>query len=166
MIKVLFMDLESYADPDNSEGALFTRDKWPRYDGDIDMYKMYQLDLKGRCFNRNSWPDREDLVWPKPSKFVNGTTRHRYISPNNRWNMLNESYDLLVIPCDAENLQQRYHKFPEGKTMWEKAGAFSLHISPGEKPKCEPSPEEEKLPGCIREVFVEWRRFLNMFLES
>eukprot|EP00300_Choanocystis_sp_HF-7_P017555 c19764_g1_i2.p2 GENE.c19764_g1_i2~~c19764_g1_i2.p2 ORF type:complete len:216 (+),score=36.60 c19764_g1_i2:1243-1890(+) len=163
MLKILFMDLESYADPDNSPGAYFSRDKWPRYDGDVDMFKMYQLGIKGRCFQRNSWPDREDLVWPK-RQFINGTKQSKFVSPRSRWNMLNESYDLLVMPCSAKNLARRYNKFPDAPTMWERAGAFSLHISPGNKPRCVPYKEDELEP-CVREVFVEWRKYLNLYLD-
>eukprot|EP00300_Choanocystis_sp_HF-7_P041519 c8282_g1_i1.p1 GENE.c8282_g1_i1~~c8282_g1_i1.p1 ORF type:complete len:196 (+),score=27.05 c8282_g1_i1:161-748(+) len=166
MIKVLFLDLASYADPANSAGAVFERDKWPRYDGDLDMFKMYELGIHGRCFNQNAWPDREDTVWPIPARYPNGTKRPRFISPRNRWNMLNESYDLLVIPCSEPSLQSRYHRFPEAKTMWERAGAYSLHISPGDKPECEPNEKiERELPSCVIEVFAEWRRFLHMFMD-
>ena len=80
--------------------------------------------------------------------------------------MLNESYDVLVMPCDAEPIHKRYNKFPEGKTMWERAGAWTLHISPGIKPRCEGgSAAEAGIPACVQEVFDEWRRFVFMFVD-
>eukprot|EP00300_Choanocystis_sp_HF-7_P031569 c41039_g1_i1.p1 GENE.c41039_g1_i1~~c41039_g1_i1.p1 ORF type:complete len:159 (+),score=30.29 c41039_g1_i1:37-513(+) len=157
--------MPTYADPLVSAGAIPEREIWPRFDGDLDMFRDIPIGINQRCAQRNVWPAREDLVWPLTTEYdENGVVKPLRPSPRSRWHMLNESYDLLVIPCSEEGMHARYNKDPTGKTMWERANAFSLHLSPGDEPKCEPSREEQDLPACVREVWGLWRGFLNKAL--
>lgn len=166
MLKIMFLDMASYADPLVSAGAVPPRAEWPRFDGDLDMYRDDNpIGINQRCTQKNNWPEREDLVWALVPTDNNEIQVPRKPSPGSRWNMLNESYDLLVFPCGEPSMAPRYHKNPEGKTMWERANAFSLHISPGEKPSCgAPGPDELAQPACVQEALGLWRKFLKLGL--
>jgi hypothetical protein len=112
----------------------------------------------GRCQELGMYPSRFDLL-PTGD-----------FAPHNRWNMLNESYDILVDVCSIAAFyfnpnDDRYRVLRGmGNTTFDRPDAFTVHFSCGHKPRCHRFDEEYYSLGlCAQSMFDRWMGILNTY---